>query len=337
MTKRRKKTIAIYLLVLILLFLIVAVIPSVTDALTPTETIRYGRLKVADDVTGTIVRDETVYTASAAGTVSWLCKEGDLVRQGTKIVSLKASGKSNAASFGNRGEKEKKLSGDAKRLVDALGGAAVRDQDGTAQRRGKYSHYADGYEAYYTPKRMKKITEREAGQHADDPVDLKAGSVEKGAPLYRIADNKAWYILCWIDEGSIGRFEEGATVTVELPDGSIRAEVDSIAQEGKKWKLILRTSSYCRNWEKIRTAQMSVVTTDKSGLLISNKCITTKNGQVGVYVRSATDDYVFTPVQVLGTDGEKSLVSEDSYYNNKGKSVNTVKNYDEVLKHPDSM
>ena len=34
---------------------------------------------------------------------------------------------------------------------------------------------------------------------------------------------------------------------------------------------------------------------------------------------------------------KKSLVSEDSYYNNKGKSVNTVKNYDEVLKHPDSM
>lgn len=328
MPKLKKKTIALYILILVILYLIVAVLPSVSSALTPTETAEYGRLTVKDDVTAYIVRDETCYKAPCSGIASWKLKEGALIRKDTPVISIKEQKKSGSEM------KDSGLSGDDERIASALGESLVSDETGRALRRGKYSNYADGYENYYTPSKMNGITQREAEKHSDDPVNLKKRKVEKGAPIYRICDNKAWYIMCWIDEGSIGKYEKGKELSVRFSEGTVSAVVSRISQEGKKWKLILKSTSYMKNYEKIRRADVSVITSNSKGLIVSNRSITTKNGKVGVYVRSTTGDYVFTRVQVLGTNGEKTLISEDSYYDKEGNSVSTVKNYDEVLKRP---
>ena len=326
MPKLTRKTTVIYILAIILLYLIIAVIPSITDALTATETVHYGKLTVKDHVTGVVVRDETVYTAAEDGTVNYRLKEGSLITKGTRVLDIKESpGAENNSSAPSR---------EYSSILDSLGKNALEDDKGISQRRGKYSHYADGYESFYTPKTMEKITASEMKNHAEEPVNLQRKQVVKGEPVYRISENKSWYVVCWLEEKSAGKYKKGNNVKLHLPDGLVKASVYDLTKDGHQWKLILRTSGYCKNWEKIRVAEMSIVTADSEGLIVSNKSLTTKEGQVGVYVKSTTEEYVFTPVQVLGTDGKNTMVSESAYYDKKGNSVNTVEIYDEVLKNP---
>ena len=73
---------------------------------------------------------------------------------------------------------------------------------------------------------------------------------------------------------------------------------------------------------------------DVSGLIINNGSLTTKGKQVGAYVKKTTGDFVFMPVQVIVSDGERSLIAEGTYFDEKGLPVDTVKVYDEVLRNP---
>ena len=40
-------------------------------------------------------------------------------------------------------------------------------------------------------------------------------------------------------------------------------------------------------------------------------------------------------VKVYATDGERSLIADDFFYDDEGEMTDTVEIYDEVLKNPD--
>ena len=82
-------------------------------------------------------------------------------------------------------------------------------------------------------------------------------------------------------------------------------------------------------------AQVDIVTSDYSGIIIQNKSIATVDGEIGVYVKQKTGDYEFVPINIIASDGEYSVVSESYYYDEEGQKVNTVITYDEILKSPD--
>ncbi|MEA4922292.1 MAG: HlyD family efflux transporter periplasmic adaptor subunit [Eubacteriaceae bacterium] len=326
MPKLKKKTICIYLLILVALYIVIAVIPSVTGALTRTEVIRQGELTVKDDVKCYIVRDETVYAASESGNMKFDVKEGALIKRETKVLDFTPASS----------KRDKGKAGKYKKLIDSLGSDMIADSSHTSQRKGCFSFYIDGHENYFSPSNMKNMKEAGTEKKVREAVDVKRTFTEKGDPIYKISDNSSWYIVCWIDEADISKYETGSTLKVKLPEGTLQATVSDITQESSKWRVILKTNRYYKDFVKIRAEEGSVITADSEGLLISNGCVTTKNDVVGVYVKSTTDEYVFTPVNVLGTNGEQTLVSEGSFYNDKGNTVSTVEMYDEVLKNPES-
>ena len=59
-----------------------------------------------------------------------------------------------------------------------------------------------------------------------------------------------------------------------------------------------------------------------------------KGTKAGCYVKTPAGDYVFKEVQTLATDGDKTLVTETEFFDDKGKPVSTVKAYDEVKRDP---
>ena len=65
---------------------------------------------------------------------------------------------------------------------------------------------------------------------------------------------------------------------------------------------------------------------------MKNSSIAEKNGQKGVYVKQKNGDYKFVRINVIATDGENSVVSRMYFLDEKGKTITTVQNYDEVLK-----
>ena len=64
-TKGTKRTIFIYLLTLVLLYVAIYVVPQVSDIFVETYTAEYGTLQVTDEATCLFVRNEKTYTAES--------------------------------------------------------------------------------------------------------------------------------------------------------------------------------------------------------------------------------------------------------------------------------
>ena len=328
MPKLKKKTVIIFILAVILLYVIVEVIPPLTGALASTEVLEYGKLKVSDIEDCWIVRDETVYKAPETGTMKVYAGEGTLIKRGSRILDL-TSKNSDSKTIGSEG------SSAYKGFRNRLGDAMVAEKDGKSDRKGLFSFYVDGYESYLTPGRIKKLTESEIKSVTKKPESLERTDATKGDPIFKIADNSAWYLVCWIDEEKIARFEKNKQVSVRLPGGTIEAKVDQVNEAGSKWQLVLKTNRYYKNFMKNRSFEAEIVTTDLEGLLISNDCLVMKDKKTGCYVKDRTGEYKFREVQTLATDGEKTMVTETQFFDEKGNPVMTVKAYDEVKKDPD--
>ncbi len=326
MARLNKKTVVIFILLVVALYIVIEIIPRVTGALTGTETLEYGQLKVEVPVNAWVARDETVYKATKSGSMKGFADEGTLVKRGSKVVDFTVSEKSSE----DQDDGGKRYKGMIQRLGDDL----KEDKNQKAQRKGLFSCYIDGYESILSPDGLSKLEYSDVKGIDKQPKDLKRKKAIAGEPIYKIADNSQWYLVFWIEDNDISKFEKGASVKIAFEDDDVEAKVYSIDQDGDRYRTVVSTNRYYKDLMKIRTADVNIVTTDMEGLLISNKCLTTKKKKVGCYVKTTTGEYVFREVQTLATDGDKTLVTETQFFDEDGNTVNTVKAYDEVLTNP---
>lgn len=320
--KIRKKPVLIFLIAVIALYVVIYIVPTVTGALVSSYVVEYGELKTEDNTTGYFVRNEKVYLAGETGKTNVYIKEGTLVRRGTAIMEVSASGDGSVASK-------------YEDLLTRLGKSGETASGYKVNPGGVVSYYADGYEGKLTPTNMEKENLAYYSKLSqDDVLDLSRKKVSKGEPVFKIVDRTKWYLVCYIDKSSADRYAEGDSVTVEFEDDSVETTVYSIKNQDGKTRVILESINYYKKFAQLRNAQVSLVTADTMGLIIENSSITEKKGVKGVYVKNKTNDYNFVPIQVIATNGEKSIVSKSSYYDAKGNLVETIDTYDEVLKKP---
>lgn len=331
MPKPKKKTIYIFLIALVTLYIVIEIVPFLTGALTRTEILRYGEIKIDQDVECYIVRDETVYSAPDSGDVSFKFDEGSLIKKGATVLSF---AKDSSAS--DKGNQDGLKNSDFKDFIKRLGSNMVVDQNFTAAKRGIFSTYIDGYESTFTPKTMEKLTYKQVSGMSIKGQDVERKSVLKGEPIYKISDNTTWYIIFWIKNNEVAKYHSNAAVTVTLPDGQIRATVSKLVADKDRFLVILKTNRYDKNFASQRKVQANVLLSDQRGLLVSNSSLTTKDKKVGVYIKNTIGDYIFKPVRTIATDGKKTVVLEGVYYDDKGQPIETVNVYDEVLKKPEA-
>lgn len=329
MPKIKRKQIFILILAIIILYIVTETVPVIISKATPTTTIEYGTLLVEDDITCYALRDETVYAAPSAGSVEYSIKEGTQIKVGTTVLSFSAKD--------TEGDPDKEIN--FQEIADRLGDAAVSENITKAGRKGVFSTYVDGYEGYFTVDNFDKITEAKAAERAGQMKDVKTEDADKGQPLYKIADQSQWHMICWINGEDISRYQVGKQVTVRFDDkkaDDVIFTVEKISEEGEKWKLLLSSNRYYKNFAAFRDMDVKIITTDIDGIIIDNKYLTTKDGKTGVYVVQTTGDAEFVQINALGTDGEKTAVSANIFYDENGQGIETVKVYDEILKNPES-
>lgn len=323
MGKIKKKPILLFAVALVTLYVIIYIVPGVTGALVSSYTAEYGELKIYDQTTGYLVRNETVYTASSGGRINRYVEEGTLVRSGTAVMEV---------TGGSEGE----IGSEYTDLLTRLGSGAVSTDDYTAGEVGVVSYHADGYESRLTPDNMEKGDYNYYSKLTQDGVcDLKRSSAAAGEPVYKIVDRTKWYVVCFVDEDHADRYEEGDAVTVEFDDDFVETKVHSLEKQGGRLRVILETDYYYSQFAKRRAADVQLITYSGKGLLVENSSIAEKSGQKGVYVKNKTGEYAFVPVKIYATDGELSLIADDYYYDDEGRLTDTVEIYDEVLKNPD--
>ena len=336
MRKIKKKTIVFFVLALVILYTIIYIVPKVSGAMVSSYVAEYGQLKIYDETTAYFVRNEDVYLADTTGDTNYFFEENSLVRKDGKIMEVTESSKTDDTdSEGNPIGPDEAYTG----MLTRLGDDAVVKSDYRIEDVGLVSYYADGFENVLTPKTMKKKDYTFFQQLSQKEVlPLQRKSAIEGEPVFKIVDRTKWYMVCFVDADHIERYETGSRVKVEFEDGSVNAYVYSADQAGDKAKIILYTDYYYEGFSELRVADVSLVTYDENGVIVENSSITEQKGQKGVFVKDKSDDYFFVPVMIYATDGERSLIADDFYYDAEtdGEMVMTVEVYDEILRNAES-
>lgn len=323
LSKKTKRIIAVYLAALLLLYIIVEVLPEVTDIFETTQTLEPGTLRIAYETTGYLIKDESVGIAPESGDIQYLVAVGTAVKKGYPIVSVTPDGESNQdARFGE--------------YMNKLDGYEGLSEEYNSPISGVFSLTVDGYEDYFTPDKMDKIKRETVESLSYKSANLERSSVIEGEPIYKVSNDDNWYVLCWVDKETAESYSEGRAVSLELPEGTVDASVHSVREDGDYYRVIFYLNVYYEAFCESRAVDMSIVTSDNEGLLVDNKCIVEKNGQQGVYVVDKNGDYVFTRISVISTDGEQSVIEDATFVDEEGNQVYTVDVYDEVLKHPEN-
>ncbi|MDD2217504.1 MAG: HlyD family efflux transporter periplasmic adaptor subunit [Eubacteriales bacterium] len=324
MKKNSKRMIIAYAVAVAVLGTIVYIIPSVTGMLTPTEILRYDTLQVTDEEACYISANEKVYLAASGGSINYYIKNGTKVRAGDTILAL------------NHTSQDNQVESKYKDIITKLSSDAITKSNYKSEFNGIVSYYADGFESVFSPENIEKLTYDEIKKLSlEEPTNLTRKTSAKGEPLYKIIENDEWYITCWVQEGSVAKYEQGKSVTVRLPAGDVRAEISSIKEEhGIVWQVVLKTNRFYEDFGQARKVDATIVTSEYSGLIIPNKSIAAQEGQIGVYVKTKGGDYTFVPIKVITSDGQNSVAAESLYYDDKGNQVKTVEVYDEILKNP---
>lgn len=319
----KKIVVVLFILALIALYIIIYAVPGVTDALTKTEILQYGNFKTTDSVTCYFVRNETVYSAIRAGGINYYVADAVKVKKGARILEIVYGAPEDVSEESDYSD-----------IIERLGDDSVMLADLVSEFNGVTSYYIDGYENYFTPETMQSLKYDEVSKLEILPVNVVRDYTRKAEPLYKICDNREWYIVCWIDAGSVSKYSPDKAVTIELPLGQVKATISDIIEDGGKWLIIFRTDRYYEDFARIRSAPATVVTSDYNGIIIRNESITAVDGTIGVYIKAKSGDFVFTPIKVIATDGDNSLVEVSYFYNENNDRVGTVNIYDEILRNP---
>lgn len=320
-----KRNLIIYGIVVLLLYLVIYAVPSITGLLKSTYTLQYGQLKVYDEAVAYVVRSESVYLASMGGQINPLIEENSVVRKDTTILEISGSAGAEKNSFSDITKKLKKS------------GITVVGE--VSQKPGIVSFSIDGEEGLLTPSTMED-KKKSYFEKLDNikTQSLKREKTAEDEPIFKIVDQGDWYLVTYIDKAHKDRYEEGSSVSIELSKNKKSYSIDGIVQsskgEGSYQKVIIRVFDYYEGMTSDRTIKINLVESDMSGLVVLNKSIVNIKGQEGLYVKNKIGKFKFVPIKVISTDGENSIVAKNFYYDEDGQMVNTVKAYDIVEKSP---
>ena len=287
-----------------ILYVIIYVVPRVSGIFLETYTAEYGTLEVSQESSYMAVRDEKLYVSDNGGAVSRAAAQGRLMRKNSHIVDV----------------------GGVKHY---------------SQQKGIVSYYYDGLEGVYTPENMQTITEADLELTDEEKQtyavrECSQDIVESGSPIFKIVDNKEWYLVCWLSAAEAEDIEAGRSITVEFVDGKqLKMKVMQVNPQGQNRQLILSCNRYYEKFDSIRSGTCRLIKSSKSGIIVDSDSIVEEDGQKGVYVMSKQlDEASFVPVKVLLSHGDKTVVEKNYFINVEGQKVSTVENYDEILKKP---
>jgi hypothetical protein len=333
----KRAVVLVFLLAVAGLYVVIFVIPDLKGALRRTAVLEYGNLSISDEVTAYAVRDETVYMAARTGAIRYYVGEGVKVRKDVKLLDI-VGGTAPAASAGE-GDPAEEGGDEMGALRSRIGSDGVVLEQNSASKTGVVSYYIDGYESMFSFENLSSLTREAAAETSGSVVNVTRhdGYVTGGDPIYKLADNTQWRMVFWFDKasGAIVNYKSGGQVTVHMRNGSVDGRIEDIVDQGDAWMVVLEFDRYYENLAQIRSEDATVVVADYRGLLVDNENIAAlDDGTVGVYAKQKNGDFRFIPVNVLRSDGVRSIISMSSFNAPDGGETKTVNIYEEILRDP---
>ena len=322
--KRSVKFIISYIVLLVVLAGIIQAYSHFSGALVQTEVLKYQTMEIADNVDCYFARDEIVHVAPSGGQINYYMNDGTKIRKGSPVLAISNSSKKSSD------EERGKYDDIMKRLL----AANTTTNSLTSDINGCVSYYIDGYENYFNPANLKSLKYDEVSKLNIKIENLTRKDCLTGEPLFKTVRDSGWYIIAWVKPESIGNYEVGNPVSVDFRGSDITATVDSIAEDGQMWQVILKTNRYYKDFADKRRVHVKIVTQEYEGIKIKNSSIVNEGGKAGVYIKNKNGDILFRPIKINMSDGEYSIVEAGRFIDENGKEVLTVEVYDDMLKEP---
>lgn len=311
----------VFAAVLIGLYVLIYVIPKVSDIFESTYIAEFGTVETGITAECVIVRHETNYKTNSAGKIEKVVPEGGAVR--------------------------------AKTLIAKLDGSEMVSSD-----RGIVSYHFDNYSDQVNPDTMANLTKDFLNEYKskESKVYSVGNSLEEPGIGFRIIDNHEWYLVCWITEEETKKFSEGKRVyavmesskqglsnsisikkgnsqIAENNDVRVAMTVRSITKQKSDYQLILSCNSNYDDFDKYRVKTVDIISSSASGIVVDTKSIVAVDGKDGVYRIDKYGESNFVPVLILAQFGDTTVVEKNFFYGSDGWPVLTVENYDEILKN----
>ena len=307
--KKMPKWLIVFLILCLIaagvLYVLIYTIPEITGSRRSVAVIEYGEMRIAQETTALVVREERGIYADQSGTTGYYIDENTKTRKGTKVLDIYPANGS-AHSY----------------LTDIT---------------GVVSYYVDGYEEVFTPETIDAVDPGLFRQETAAPQSMRSEAVEAGSALYKLISSDQWYAVLCVEDGELWRYAEGASVSAEFPEGTMRMTVDRIVPKGGEALVVCTTAKYFEAYTRLRFTPVTVVTTDLKGLIVPNTAVAHKSGDPGVYVKTLDGGYRFTRIRIIASDGTNSVVAEGEFTETADdgtqQRITTVSSYDEILRN----
>lgn len=200
---------------------------------------------------------------------------------------------------------------------------------------GLVSYELDGYEAVLKPENIQALKASsilEIINAISEKSDKK--KVEKSEGV-KIVDNFEWYIAAVIPKGLLTKDDIGKTILVRFKDASdtvVSGTLKHFNEGSENGNLIVvRTDEQLKNFQRIRTAEVEIITKHEEGLIIPLKCIVEKEGIKGIFIERS-GMVRFVPIKISLSDEKEALVinldKDDKGYSSKNY---ILKPFDRVI------
>jgi putative membrane fusion protein len=204
-----------------------------------------------------------------------------------------------------------------------------------ARTSGLVSYELDGYEAVLKPdsiQGLKVSSILEIINAAGEKNNKKNEEKQEGV---KVVDNFEWYIASVIPKGILSKDDIGKSIQVRFKDNNntvVSGTLKHFDEGNENGNLIVvRTGEQLKDFQRIRTANVEIITKHKEGLIVPLKCIVEKEGLKGVFIeRSGMARFV--PIKIAMSNETEALVEnldkDDKGYDSKNYEL---KPYDRVI------
>lgn len=204
-----------------------------------------------------------------------------------------------------------------------------------ARTSGLVSYELDGYEEVLKPENIQALKAgsiQEIFKAAGEKSKKKKEDKIEGV---KIVDNFEWYIAALIPKNMLSKDDLGKSISVRFKDQNntvVKGVLAKLDETGTQSTLIVvKTDEQMKDLQRIRIANVDMITRYNEGLIVPTKCIIDKEGLKGIFIeRSGMARFV--PIKIV-TSSEEGTMVENLEKGDKGyDSKNYIlKPYDRVI------
>nr|WP_312576001.1 HlyD family efflux transporter periplasmic adaptor subunit [Sedimentibacter sp.] len=219
-----------------------------------------------------------------------------------------------------------------------------------SKKSGIFTYKTDGLEDYYKYENVLDITPSSTIQKEYVETDSSLSSeVSSGDKLYKIISNFNYYIAATVNNEYAKLFEANKYIKTRIKydgqDVEAWGYIKKINYGSEESVIIIYFDDYFYKIYDKRYVDLELITDIHEGIKINTKALVENNGLKGVYIKDASNIVKFFPVEILGQDGDVTIISIGDYVsedrrrviNISDDSYETIKIFDKVILEPNKV